>query len=200
MTDFSLSNMDYTPVKFMIKIFEANFPESLGHICVHRAPWVFSSIWNIIKGWLDPVVAAKINFTKDIHDLSQYVDVKNIPKELGGEEDYVYKYIEPEQGENAEMEAARKDGRLAKLEDERKGIVKKFEERTIEWCKGEGGDDLPAQRRTLVDRLKSNYWAMDPFVRGRTLYDRQGVIKREGAIDMYPWRHAETNDDLNGVD
>lgn len=32
---------DYTPVKFMIKCFEANYPESLGAVLVHKAPWVF---------------------------------------------------------------------------------------------------------------------------------------------------------------
>ena len=32
MSGFSLANMDYTPVKFMIKCFEANYPESLGSV------------------------------------------------------------------------------------------------------------------------------------------------------------------------
>ena len=41
MTGFSMANMDYTPVKFMIKCFEANYPESLGVVLVHKAPWVF---------------------------------------------------------------------------------------------------------------------------------------------------------------
>ena len=41
MTDFSMANMDYTPVKFMIKCFEANYPESLGTVLVYKAPWVF---------------------------------------------------------------------------------------------------------------------------------------------------------------
>lgn len=36
-----MANMDYTPVKFMIKCFEANYPESLGAVLVHNAPWVF---------------------------------------------------------------------------------------------------------------------------------------------------------------
>lgn len=36
-----MANMDYTPVKFMIKCFEANYPESLGTVLVHNAPWVF---------------------------------------------------------------------------------------------------------------------------------------------------------------
>ena len=34
---------DYTQVKFMIKCFEANYPESLGVILIHKAPWIFSS-------------------------------------------------------------------------------------------------------------------------------------------------------------
>jgi hypothetical protein len=41
MTGFSMANMDYTPVKFMIKCFEANYPESLGAVLVHNSPWVF---------------------------------------------------------------------------------------------------------------------------------------------------------------
>jgi len=32
---------DYTPVKFMIKCFEANYPESLGAVLVYKAPWIF---------------------------------------------------------------------------------------------------------------------------------------------------------------
>ena len=55
MSNFSLSNMDYTPVRFMIKCFEANYPESLGVVLVHKAPWIFQGIWKVIKGWLDPV-------------------------------------------------------------------------------------------------------------------------------------------------
>lgn len=43
MTDFSLANMDYAPVKFMVKCFEANYPESLGTVLIHKAPWIFSS-------------------------------------------------------------------------------------------------------------------------------------------------------------
>ena len=41
MTGFTLANMDYVPVKFIIKCFESNYPESLGVILIHNAPWVF---------------------------------------------------------------------------------------------------------------------------------------------------------------
>ena len=42
LTGFSLSNMDYVPVKFLIQCLEANYPESLGCILIHNAPWGFS--------------------------------------------------------------------------------------------------------------------------------------------------------------
>lgn len=37
---------DYPPVKFMIKCFEANYPESLGAVLVHNAPWIFQGNHN----------------------------------------------------------------------------------------------------------------------------------------------------------
>ena len=39
--DATDSLQDYAPVKFMIKCFEANYPECLGAVLVHKAPWVF---------------------------------------------------------------------------------------------------------------------------------------------------------------
>lgn len=44
MTSFSLANMDYAPVKFMIKCFEANYPESLGSVLIHNSPWIFQGM------------------------------------------------------------------------------------------------------------------------------------------------------------
>jgi hypothetical protein len=40
---------DYAPIKFIIKCFEANYPESLGVVLVHKAPWVFQG-----KSYLTP--------------------------------------------------------------------------------------------------------------------------------------------------
>jgi hypothetical protein len=37
------SPQDYPPIKFIIKCFEANYPESLGAVLVHKAPWIFLS-------------------------------------------------------------------------------------------------------------------------------------------------------------
>ena len=179
-----MANMDYTPVKFMIKVFEANYPESLGAVLVHKAPWIFQSIWVIIKGWLDPVVASKIHFTKHLEDLEQYIPRSQIIKELGGDEDWEYHYIEPVQGENDLMkeEAPRK-----KLEEERQVDVLDFQKKTFDWIHTPShAQAVKKERDTLADKLNRNYWGLDPYIRARTLYDRQGMIEQGGKIRFYP--------------
>ncbi|OAD70505.1 hypothetical protein PHYBLDRAFT_89013, partial [Phycomyces blakesleeanus NRRL 1555(-)] len=73
MDGFTLSNMDYDFVKFLVTCFEAYYPETLGMCIIHKAPWVFSTVWNLITPLLDPVVASKIHFTKNLEELSEYI-------------------------------------------------------------------------------------------------------------------------------
>ncbi|MCJ1399292.1 hypothetical protein MMC11_002494 [Xylographa trunciseda] len=185
MTGFSMANMDYAPVKFMIKCFEANYPESLGVVLVHKSPWVFQGIWTIIKGWLDPVVASKVHFTKTTDELSQFISLAHIPAELGGEDPWTFSYPEPQPGENDRMkdEPARQ-----RLLDERALVVKEFEDATQKWIKSAPQTDaVLAQRRTsLAEQLRKGYWQLDPYLRARTWYDRTGIIKPGGTVDFYP--------------
>jgi hypothetical protein len=184
MTDFSMANMDYTPVKFMIKCFEANYPESLGSVLVYKAPWIFNQIWKIIKGWLDPVVASKVHFVSNVGELENYIPRSRIMKELGGDEDWEYKYIEPKPDENKAMEdTATRDS----LIEERKQLTEKYEKATYQWILGESDG---ADRSPLAKQLNQNYWNLDPYVRARSLYDRLGMFKAGGAVDYYPEKSA----------
>lgn len=54
MTGFSMANMDYAPVKFMVKCFEANYPECLGAVLVHKAPWIFQGMFFFLASPLPP--------------------------------------------------------------------------------------------------------------------------------------------------
>jgi hypothetical protein len=186
MTDFAMANMDYTPVKFMIKCFEANYPESLGTVLVYKAPWVFNAIWSIIRGWLDPVVAGKVHFAKDIKELEKYVPRSQIPTELGGDEKWTYTYPEPVPGENDAMkDTASRDA----LEASRAEVVQKYENIILEWVHdGEGKtlEERRQQRNAVAEELRQNYWKLDPYVRARSLYDRMGVLSAGGKPDFYP--------------
>lgn len=171
--------MDYTPLKFMIKCFEANYPESLGTILVYRAPWIFSGIWRIIKPWLDPVVAAKVNFPANIDDLAQFIDKSAIQEEMGGDSKYVYKYVEPVPGENDRMkDTATRDEILM----EREALYAEYEAILKKW--GETDQNTDAERDAVAKKLAENYWRLDPYIRARSFYDRLGVIGPGGKIDM----------------
>lgn len=42
LTGFGLKNMDWSCILFILKCLEAYFPESLGILYIHNAPWIFS--------------------------------------------------------------------------------------------------------------------------------------------------------------
>jgi len=196
MTNFSMANMDYAPVRFMIKMFEAHYPESLGICLVHKAPWVFQGIWSIIKGWLDPVVASKIHFTRSVEELEEFIPRSQILKELGGDEDWEYNYIEPVEGED---DLLNDTTRLEKLQAERDDIANKYEDLTKAWINAEGeeSDRVKNQRTGLAKKLDVGYWSMDRHLRGRTFYDRTGVLQQDGTLTFYHTKVgvAQSNDD-----
>lgn len=62
------------------------YPERLGRLYVINAPWGFSTVWNMIKGWLDEVTANKIKILgRSYHkELFTQIPIHNLPKEFGG--------------------------------------------------------------------------------------------------------------------
>lgn len=177
---FTMANMDYEPVKFMIKAFEAHYPESLGVLLIHRAPWIFNGIWQIVRNWLDPVVASKINFTKNTSDLEKYIDKSQLLKDLGGDNDVEYEYLEPTKEANSL--AVSDPEIIKKYVDERSELQKQFISKTIEWIEAAdlaSSKTLLQERIQLSKKLTENYKTYDGCVRNRGLYDRFGDITFE---------------------
>lgn len=146
----------------------------------HRTNGI-KGIWKIIRGWLDPVVAAKVHFTNNKAELEEFIEPGHIIKELEGEEDWEYKYIEPIAGENDRMkDTATRDRLLAGREE----LVKKFEHATRQWIRNPD-EAIKAEREQLAKQLKEDYWNLDPYIRARTLYDRQGSLLEGGKTNWY---------------
>lgn len=175
---FTMANMDYDPVKFMIKAFEAHYPESLGVLLIHRAPWIFNGIWKIVKNWLDPVVASKINFTKNISDLEKFIEKDQLMKFLDGDDDYEYEYLQPNEKDNG---LAITDKEITeKLFLERSKLQEEFISKTIAWIEtpdNETSKSLLQERLEIQRKLTDNYHSYDGAVRNRSIYDRLSVIK-----------------------
>jgi len=68
------------------KIGQDRYPETMGRFYMINAPWGFSTVWNIIKGWLDPVTQAKIKILGSSYqkDLLENIDADALPSDLGG--------------------------------------------------------------------------------------------------------------------
>lgn len=73
----------------MVQCFEAYYPESLGILVIHKAPFVFWGVWKIIEPWLDPVVASKIRFTRSDKELTDVIEAERLPNKYEGGKDQV---------------------------------------------------------------------------------------------------------------
>lgn len=68
------------------KIGQSYYPETMGKFYIINSPWLFSQVWSVIKGWLDPVTVAKISIPSGdgIKELLEQIPRENLPADLGG--------------------------------------------------------------------------------------------------------------------
>lgn len=133
---------------------------------------------------MDPVVASKIQFTSNKAEMEKFVPNSQIIKDLDGAEDWSWDYVEPVPGENDAMkDTATRD----KLLQGRELIVNDYEKATVDWIQGTG--DAPAnkiKRNEIANKLRDDYWKLDPYVRARSVYDRVGMLGPGGKPQFYP--------------
>ncbi|KAF4119941.1 SEC14 [Geosmithia morbida] len=187
LTGFGLRNMDFHLVKFMIQVFESRYPETLGLVLVHNAPFIFWGIWSVIKGWLDPVIASKIHFTRGNGDIERFIANDRRQKSYGGDDTWEYKYVEPVKGENALMEDTVKRD---EIQAEREALAIQYEKETIQWMAfdpdSKQGKNCNTRRMEIATKLRDNYWSLDPYVRARTYFDRIGAVENKKVLNFDP--------------
>eukprot|EP00928_Gymnodinium_smaydae_P047774 TRINITY_DN31909_c0_g1_i1.p1 TRINITY_DN31909_c0_g1~~TRINITY_DN31909_c0_g1_i1.p1 ORF type:complete len:405 (+),score=97.91 TRINITY_DN31909_c0_g1_i1:65-1279(+) len=66
------------------------YPETLAMQFFVNVPLVFMALWRVIRGWLDPVTAAKMQLLgSDFRTtLLQHIDADQLPREFGGTNDF----------------------------------------------------------------------------------------------------------------
>lgn len=83
-----LSQRALSIVKTQTAIDSVCFPETMNKTLVINAPRFFSLTWNIIKGWIDPRTAGKIELISSRKSwearLRELVDVDQLPSDYGG--------------------------------------------------------------------------------------------------------------------
>lgn len=138
-------------------------------------------------------MAGKVHFTNNKADLEEFIEPGQILKELGGDEDWEYQYVEPVPGENDKMKDVETKERLLGSREE---TVKQFEAATMGWIQrpdGEEGKANKAKRDQIAAKLREGYWGLDPYLRARSLYDRIGVIQPGGKVTWDASRASTTS-------
>jgi hypothetical protein len=71
----------------LLYILDNNFPELSGRVQIINAPYMFSTIWSWVKGWLPVATVEKIDIAgSDFHPLIyKYVRKEDWPCTLGGD-------------------------------------------------------------------------------------------------------------------
>jgi len=76
----------YGYLKQASAISQDHYPERLGKLYIINAPWGFSSVFSVVKGFLDPVTVSKIHVLGSgfQSELVKQVPKENLPKVFGG--------------------------------------------------------------------------------------------------------------------
>lgn len=164
----------------MIQCFEAYYPESLGILLIHKAPWVFPQVWKLITPLLDPVVASKIQFTKTDQDLKNFIPQEHIIEELGGGDKWKYEYIPPTEEDNYKMKDEIKKKELMEI---RTKLEHDFENINKKWIEGPDDEQIINERNQLKARLRKAQLDLDPYIRPKTYYHRVGILDDERNVN-----------------
>ncbi|KAF9435106.1 hypothetical protein BGZ76_006880 [Entomortierella beljakovae] len=189
LTLFGLANMDYTMVQFLVTCFEAYYPESLGAIVIHNAPYVFWGAWTIIKAWLDPVVSSKIKFTYTNLELTELIAPEHLPDSFkdAGKDKYQYEYLPPVAGENDGMND---EATKATLQAESNALHAKFKANTKAWMQSQDDSNtnpLQVERDGIAKELRTYYFKSAPYFRAKSQFHRKdsngvSVIQPDGSV------------------
>jgi hypothetical protein len=82
LNDFSAACMDYQLIKNLIWLLSKHYPERLGICLILNAPMVFSSIWPVIRGWLDENTSSKVVFVNSETELCKYLIPDILPTNM----------------------------------------------------------------------------------------------------------------------
>lgn len=76
----------YSYVKLASDLSQNYYPERLGLLYLINAPWGFSTVFSVVKGWLDPVTVQKIHVLGSGYqkELLEQVPAENLPTIFGG--------------------------------------------------------------------------------------------------------------------
>jgi hypothetical protein len=179
MDNVTLQNLDYQHIKFMINAMQNCYPECLGSGFVVNAPWSFGVVWNVIKPWLDPVVASKLHFLKSQAELTEHIDVAALPRRLGGNRPD-FRFIPSSHDDEILMKTIRQDKTgMEKAQSKHKAAAQEYLQLTVRWAnlQTKSNDEIKSSRTKAAERLSIAFKELMPYISTRTHQHRVGDIE-----------------------
>lgn len=158
MSGFTMSNMDFAQVKFLVNCFQSFYPESLGKCYIVSAPWIFWTAWKLIKPLLDPVVSSKIFFLKS-EELVNHIDNSMLANCVSSSSSYEYQFSKSNSNDKNQIDNE-------SFERLKQDFVA---------CKNQ----LIATTKTICDALKNDLSSSDII---KVLDDLSPVIEQRNAL------------------
>ncbi|ORX61780.1 CRAL/TRIO domain-containing protein [Hesseltinella vesiculosa] len=191
MEGFTLANMDFDFVRFLLQCFEAYYPETLGQALIHKAPWVFSTVWSVITAMLDPVVASKIVFTKNIDQLGEFIDSSVLPTFITGEGNIQRNAIIPQLPSPGKLP---KDLLNTQAYKDYRNVCEQYCYLTFFWSLS-SFPARDARRKAHALYVRRHAIRAEPILRGRTHFHDAGLadVVKERLILKY-FGHVEETD------
>ncbi|KAG5925509.1 hypothetical protein E4U53_003289, partial [Claviceps sorghi] len=90
LSQFKLGNFDLKPLRFLLRCMQDNYPDSVGLVIIHNAPFGAKTLFKLVRLWLSRELVSKIKFTYGRKGLERWIAPDQIITELGGDEDWAY--------------------------------------------------------------------------------------------------------------
>ncbi|ORX61781.1 CRAL/TRIO domain-containing protein [Hesseltinella vesiculosa] len=173
MDGFTIANWDFEFIKFLVKCFEAYYPETLGFAIIHKAPWVFSTLWSMVTPILDPVVASKFRFTKNNDELFEYIDESILPDFILGTGKIEKNTVLPPMPTRGVLIEER--AQTAEYKEFR-AVCQQYMELTSEWCETDTLARDPKRKEQALT-VRRTAIRLDSHIRGRTHFHELGLAE-----------------------
>ncbi|PWN37838.1 uncharacterized protein FA14DRAFT_159694 [Meira miltonrushii] len=183
-TGFGPSNLDVINFLYILQCLQSYFPEQLAVLILHKAPWILSQAWHLVKWLLDPVVRAKVRFTNKPEELMEEIPRKHMLRYIGGDVDVEFDWVPPEEGEN---DLHKNKEEVDRRWENHRRLCDQFEKVTRKWAESKG-QEYDQERRALIKRLRVSHMDYDPFWRGRWVHDRNGDLSQKNP-GMIRWQY-----------
>ncbi|KAI9504495.1 CRAL-TRIO domain-containing protein [Coemansia spiralis] len=171
-TNFKLENAETVFIRAIISTVEKMYPQIFNAVINYVDSWIFSGIWRLMKGLMNPSSAKRTFIVKNAKTLETYINSSQMIEEIGGAVPYEYKYVYPSKEENAKMfdSVGRK-----KSEDIFLQAIDSFIQETKMWISEKVAADgryMAASRMDAAREFDDAAHLLDQYVRARSIFER----------------------------